>query len=340
MKFRVSPVTSFALSSIACIAIAGACLWDRDTIIDELQTKASQYDLVMGQFPSHGDVYYQSRISKLEAKPSLTKDEKNDLAVAYTRTKQFAKGLTQLKEILKDHPGDYASLSNMGVTYKKMGDYQKAATFMEKALKIKPEGHMGLGDWYLKRLQWSAKYELSGQPIPSVNFLGEDYSKIELRYFRKHKVTNERKSRATLLTKMIKNDRHFSDSYVVMGDLLLENADLNLALRCYLHALHLEHPNKTILSQRIGAILSHWKTAPYKPTTADATLSKAATEQNAMFLNELKQTEQWLADFHAAEASLVSKGKQPTFDETSAVLKTKRFRPKAPSNGSKIKTRR
>jgi len=84
--------------------IASACLWDRDTITDELQTRATQYDLVMGQFPSHGEAYYLKRIEKLEAsagKTPLLWNESNDLAVAYIRTKQFSKALLILKKIMR-----------------------------------------------------------------------------------------------------------------------------------------------------------------------------------------------------------------------------------------------
>ena len=70
---------------LACAGIATACLWDNDTVADELQTRATQYDLVMGQFPSHGKVYYLKRIENLEPeanKNALLWSESNDLAVA------------------------------------------------------------------------------------------------------------------------------------------------------------------------------------------------------------------------------------------------------------------
>jgi len=321
-------------------SILQACLWDRDTIIDELQTRASQYDLVMGQFPSHGDVYYEQRIRQLKAKALLSIEEQNDLAVAYTRTKQYTKGLALLNGILEQQPNDYASLSNIGVTYKKMGDYKNAASYMEKALKIKPEGHMGLGNWYLKRLQWSAKYQTPSKLTPDVNFLGEKYTDIELRYFERYKVTKERKTRANLITKLLKNDRHFADAYVVMGDFLLQNADLNIAMRCYLHAQHLEHPNKAMIQHRIESIIIHWKML--SPNTKNRTqiIATEFSKQKSIFLSELKQTSQWLVDFHTTEASLVRKGQHPSFDKTSESLKTKRFRPLAKKNTSKIDLRK
>ena len=315
---------------LACVGIATACLWDRDTIADELQTRATQYDLAMGQFPSHGKAYYFKRIEKLE--PAANKDtfawsERNDLAVAYIRTEQFAKAIPILAKNLKTKPRDYHTLSNFGVLYKKQGDYLNAANYMRKALQIKPEGHMGLGDWYLKRLEWSERYESNPSTKPDVNFLGEKYTVVNLKWPERRKFDDSAKQRAQYLTKLIKNDRHFSDGYLVMGDLLWQSGHLNLAMRCYQHAQHLKHPNPDALVQRIDAVIYHWDAKPYAPNHKVADLMNRRAAQKKIFLAELKQTEQWLSDFHAAETQLVEQGETPTFDQTSAHNKTKRFRP-------------
>ncbi|MGB0991237.1 MAG: tetratricopeptide repeat protein [Akkermansiaceae bacterium] len=324
--------------SILLVTSAAACLWDRDTITDELQTRATQYDLSMGQFPSHGDEYYFARIKKLRTQQkakSLTVDENNDLAVAYIRTKQFTTALALLNQNLKQLPNHYATLSNISILHKKQGSYTASVPYMKRALAIKPEGHMGLGDWYLKRLRWSAAHEKENgsedKPVPTKNFLGEAYSATDMRYVsppsRNRKEAN--KKRATYLTKLLKNDRHFPDAYVVFGDLLWQHAHLNLAMRCYQHALHLKHPNPQMVQSRIDAVIAHWGSAPYrshlKPSPAVLKQRKA---QKNKFLSELKQTEQWLANFHAAEANLVRQGKFPTFLETEATLKSSRHRPK------------
>ncbi len=323
---KLAPVVAF----LACAGIATACLWDRDTITDELQTRATQYDLVMGQFPSHGEAYYLKRIEKLEPganKDALLWSESNDLAVAYIRTKQFNKAVVILSRNLKAKPKDYHTLSNLGVLYKKQGDYGNAVDYMRNALKIKPEGHMGLGDWYLKRLEWSMRYETNPGVKPEVNFLGEKYAETYLKYLAVSKTSDADVKRAQYLTKLIKNDRHFADGYLVMGDLLWKFSHLNLAMRCYQHALHLGHPNPDVLIQRVDAIIHHWAAKPYSPERKMVGIEKRRAEQKKIFLTELKQTDKWLSDFHAAEARLVAQGKTPTFDQTAAQNKTKRFRP-------------
>ena len=306
------------------------------------QTCATQYDLVMGQFPSHGSAYYLKRIEKLEPgakKNALLWSESNDLAVAYIRTAQYDKGLVILNKNLKTAPKDYHTLSNLGVLHKKQGNYTQAAKFMRQALQIKPEGHMGLGDWYLKRLEWSERYESKPTVQPDVNFLGENYAALNLKWPSRRRVDDKIKQRAQYLSKLIKNDRHFSDGYLVMGDLFWQLCDLNLAMRCYQHAQHLKHPNSKVLTQRIDAIIYHWDAKPYTPSQQVSNLTRHRARQKEIFLAELKNTGQWLHDFHAAEAKLVQEGKTPTFDQTSARTQTKRFRPKG-NITSKVKLRR
>ena len=310
--------------------IASACLWDRDTITDELQTRATQYDLVMGQFPSHGEAYYLKRIEKLEAsagKNPLLWNESNDLAVAYIRTKQFSKALLILNKNHETKAEDYHTLSNLGVLYKKQGNYADAADYMRKALEIKPEGHMGLGDWYLKRLEWSKENESKSGMKPELNFLGEKYSALNLEFPWAKKNKDEDDLRAKYLTKLIKNDRHFSDGYLVMGDLLLRLGDLHLAMRCYQHAQHLKHPNPDELEQRIDSIIYHWANKSYSANYNVPDLEKRRATQKKTFLAELEKTEQWLSSFHAAESLLVERGETPDFSLTAKENQTKRFSP-------------
>ena len=74
----------------------GACAWDSDTLADKLATKegSSLYDLLVGQIPHHGEVYYRARIARLEPKEqagTATHEERNDLAVALMRVEAFGR---------------------------------------------------------------------------------------------------------------------------------------------------------------------------------------------------------------------------------------------------------
>ena len=156
----------------ASLSTAVSCLWDRDTLRDELKTETDTFDLITGQFPHHGDEYYRRRIEVLQANEAkLGLEERNDLAVAYIRLKRFDEGRAILLNNLKQEPGDYFTLSNLGVCAKKEGRFQKAADYIERALEVRREGHLGLGDWYLKRLRYRAALDANPEGVPKTNFL-------------------------------------------------------------------------------------------------------------------------------------------------------------------------
>ena len=233
-------------------------MWDRDTLKDESQLNASTFDLILGQFPHHGQAYYEKRILRLSklAKPKV--EDLNDLAVACVRLKRFEEGEGILTQALKIDPERYETLSNLGVTAKKSGDFKKGAEFIKQALAKKPEGHMGLGNWYLKALEWRAENEKKGEGNPpKSNFLGVAYSEsFDERAFGGGKAV---KARETELReeKMIRNDQSFADGFAVLGDRLVLEKDLNLAFLAYTRAMSLGHQNPVEIRRRRRTFLKH-----------------------------------------------------------------------------------
>ena len=112
--------------------IGRACLWDRDTLREEVLVRPTIWDLLLGQFPHHGDVYYQTRISRLQKAGQLEVLDLNDLAVAHVRLKEFEQAWKALNQAHKISPDHYETLSNMGVTAKKQGDFEKGAGFIQE----------------------------------------------------------------------------------------------------------------------------------------------------------------------------------------------------------------
>ncbi|WP_372367560.1 tetratricopeptide repeat protein [Candidatus Uabimicrobium sp. HlEnr_7] len=87
--------------SIVCICFwillhstAFACMWDDDTIQDELAVKGNTnvFDLITGQFAHHSKGYYEKKIQIISAKAKLFSNDHNNLAVAYIRLGQYEKG--------------------------------------------------------------------------------------------------------------------------------------------------------------------------------------------------------------------------------------------------------
>lgn len=289
-----------------------ACLWDRDTLKDELASNPGSLDLILGQFPHHGEVYYQTRRDRLRKKSSLDVDETNDLAVALVRLKGFEEGMDLLKAQLRKTPEHYATLSNVGVTAKKSGDFQKGADFIEKALNVKPGGHMGLGDWYLKALQWRVKFENAGQGnTPKVNFLLIPYeSGFPPKYYgtedtRIPEGYPVRKEHFSRFPQMVRNDQGFADGFAAFGDFLSLTGNLNLAFLSYTRAILLKHQNTAEMRRRRRKYLGHaefyiQKNRKLKGMTYWRSELAKAEER-------IKGALAWLEQFQSVEGELVQR---------------------------------
>lgn len=303
-----------------------ACLWDSDTIRDELKADPSVYDLITGQFPHHGDLYYEKRKEKLEGKPEKTHQDQIDLGVAYTRLKEFGKAESLFLSLLEKNPKEYEILSNLGVLYKKKEDYQKAHDYIKKALEIKPEGHMGLGDWYLKRIS----YSLNREGKENLNFLGEPYiTEQGMRVGAKQTLSVKEQKRRMQLLRLIHNDRHFPDTYFVLGDVLMRKGDLNLARRAFMKAQKLGHPRADVINKRLEVIEKHVKEAlSHDGKRVRGLLKKQKLESRESINQELKKGEAWINVFIEAENALVQKGYFPSFIQTEKTLNKKKHYPK------------
>jgi len=77
-----------------------ACLWDSDTIRDEIQARPSLFELVTGHLPHHGTAYYEARVDRLEPKRDRSREETNDLAVALIRLGRFDEAAAMILDAL------------------------------------------------------------------------------------------------------------------------------------------------------------------------------------------------------------------------------------------------
>jgi tetratricopeptide (TPR) repeat protein len=274
-------------------AVVYACAWDSDTLRDEAAANPNRFDILIGQFAHHGEPYYRHRISTLTEKKYLTPGQKNDLAVAYMRVGEFNTSEELLIEVLDEYPDHYAALSNRGVLAKKYGDLKTAIHFIEKALAESPAGHMGIGDWYLKMLQWRLA-EANGN-APDEPFVPH-WSNSNMRLG----------DYTDRLFDLIRNDQTFSDAYFVIGQLLDDHGDTQLAYIAYTRAKLLRHPESSKIEERIKNIEAHWNrnhTAIGRKT--------GLTEKKVIQM--LEAAEEWRIKYAQEEMNLSRKGITPSF---------------------------
>ena len=129
-----------------------ACINTSYSRTDEVEITNDLAHLIIGAFAHHGPAFFENEVKRCQAilaKDPNKFDARNDLGAAYTKLGRWKDAEQAFNENNRRHPNRYKTASNLGVLYKKMGEFDKARMWIEKALKIRPEGHMGLGDYYL-----------------------------------------------------------------------------------------------------------------------------------------------------------------------------------------------
>lgn len=342
MRLTLRTVTVGLGVALAAASAHALCIWDTDTIRDELQTKASDFDLITGQFPHHSKGYYEARVKQAEA--ALAKDPKsivarNDLAVALLKLGRYEESKAQFATIEAQQPGRYETLSNLGVLHKKWGKFAEASDYTAKALAIKPSGHLGLGDYYLKMLRWqAANSEPAPRRIqPQATYLGYKYTDSYYKVNGKHPNEAARQAHFEKIKALVRSDRTFADGQFVLGDLYHSKWDLNLAMWAYVRALDLGHPRADIITQRMGEIFKHWAEAA-KHKGGRKLESRESTV--GRMRSWLKTYTRWQSKFEAVEAELIAKDglAKVDFKRVEAELKRRKILRMRPAEAGIIRT--
>ena len=99
--------------------------------------------LIIGAFPHHGRAFYEHEVSRNQALLEKDPDDfvaRNDLASAYTKLQKWDLALEHFEENERLHPGRYETASNLGVLYKKKGEYETAAAASPRNQTGRPYG--------------------------------------------------------------------------------------------------------------------------------------------------------------------------------------------------------
>ncbi len=288
-KWRVG----FVCWAVFVLAVPGeACVNTKVSGKHEKQITGEAVKLIMGQFAQHGEAYWAGQ---LKYNTELLKEEpgnpehRNDLAVALLKLKRYDEAVAEFEKIEVANPGRYKTYSNLGVLYKKTGDFQKAAEYTRKALEVKPEGHLGLGDYYLQMLAWRADVASDPGTDPATNFLGIPYADGP------EAVKGSKAVNVNYLKTLIISDHHFSDVYLVLGDWYAASEEKELAARCYMRALQFKDETSTP-KEVIHSRLKNY-------------------EVNAqLFAQQQASAASWLELFSAAEADLVKNDPEVDFN--------------------------
>ena len=282
-----------------------ACLNTSYSRAEEKQLTGDLTKILSGQLAEHGEDFYRNQLLNLKEKlreNPYDVELHNDLGAAEIKLKNYDAALKRFQLIEELEPGRYKTAANLGVLFKKMGDYQSGAEFTEKALAIRPEGHLGLGDYYRRMLEWRAARKSGIVEIELTNFLGTPYSAGP------QAVAADPVTNMEYLVTLIKADRHFEDTYIVIGDLLFVEGDLQNAVRAYSKAGTMVEPDDLraeVIAGRIAAVERQWM---------DETLKDSRRKYDPSFERQLarerRQAEAWVKAFQRVESQMIASGRE------------------------------
>jgi len=280
-----------------------ACVNTRYSRDEERQITGETVKLIMGQFAHHGAAFYEDQL--LTTTAELEEDAgnveaRNDRAVAWLKLGQYEKAEREFQSIESSHPGRYRTHANLGVLYKKMRRYREAAGHVRHSLEIRPEGHLGLGDYYLRMIDWLGDRKAMATEAPLTNFLGTAYADGPLATG-----TNALARRDYLVT-LIKADRSFGDALLVLGDVLQAEGETELAYRAYHRARMLKHPADEELVRRMSDIYRKWR---QEARSRDGYIVLPSYRLEEQLNDEAGQAAEWVRVYERAEADLVASGR-------------------------------
>ncbi len=310
------------MKSLVVVLIAAGTLGCINTTYSrkhETQITDDLANLIVGQFPHHGKAFYEDQVKRtsaaLERNPADV-EARNDLAAAYLKLERWEDAEAEFEKIEQSHPGRYRTHANLGVLYKKMRQYDKAAHHIRKSLEIQPEGHLGLGDYYLRMLDWlkpapamdPVVAQAQGLPRlaqkrypeqPGRNFLGISYAN------KPGTVADDPLVNKEYLRTLIIADRTFADVYLVLGDVLAAEGDYQLAIRAYHRADSLGHPRPDVIDDRIDWIYTKWYG---QLARLDGYVVEPRMHAERFMQQELAGAATWVTAFESREADLIASG--------------------------------
>ncbi len=288
-----------------------ACINTSYSRNDEVEITSDLGHLIIGAFAHHGDAFYENEVQRcleiLEKKPNDF-TARNDLGAAYTKLARYEEAETEFKKNEELHPKKYETASNFGVLYKKWKKFDLAEKQIDSALKIKPGGHMGLGDYYLKMIQWMKENGAPTDPnsAPTQNFLGVAYADSPAK-------TAAVANKEYVIT-LIKNDMSFADAYMVLGDILFVEKDMQMAIRAYARANQLVERSendayRSIISNRMGNVHSYWS----DNKLPGYVIVNNPPQTYVAIYDEFDQAESWLNEYQRIEELAIQNGEDASF---------------------------
>jgi tetratricopeptide (TPR) repeat protein len=117
-----------------------------------------------------------AKLVKLSKERALTADEAADLGALYVRLGDVARAIEVLRPAQRDNPAHYHLAANLGTAWHLSGDYDKAASLLQTAVKLAPGKYQKAEELHLKLVRLRAREEKGAQGLDDlfgVQYVGE-----------------------------------------------------------------------------------------------------------------------------------------------------------------------
>lgn len=304
---------SASLAVLATCIVAVPCLWDSDTLDDELRGLPDAHRLMVGRWHRHGPAYYEERVRRLATGGELAFDDYDDLAVAYEHLGQRDEAVATMArkaQALRAHPDaahQYRYHANLGTFLAHRGDYAAALVELERAVALEPNAHFGRERFQIDAVRYVAAATKDPGLWERENFLtyaGYEMFVCPARSFTVGEVLGELDLDAAYqgIAGMLRfGGREGAELYRALGDVFARRRDLHLAWWAWQRALERGHPARDAIEAGIAALHSHWRETSViervvvPPNPSDFTRARANADA-------------WLAAYRDLEANAVAAG--------------------------------
>ena len=137
---------------IIFVSTVTACLWDTDTLNEEMSASPTAIELVTGAFPRHSETFYRWRIKDRTAKLEQGNDDPlhyDDIAVAHDKLHEQDKAIEWMKRKEEKYPGNYETYANLGTFHIHSGNFLEGIRYIEKALNLNSAAHFNREQYQL-----------------------------------------------------------------------------------------------------------------------------------------------------------------------------------------------
>jgi tetratricopeptide (TPR) repeat protein len=310
-----------AVLVVGTALVALACIWDSDTIDDELRGIPDLKRLASNRWYRHGETYYRARITSLAEKTDRTLDEDDDLAVAYERLGEREKALQILDEKFKRleaEPNEnhlYRYHANRGTVLAHSGRLEEALEELRLAVALNPEAHFGRETYQILLIEYVLKARDDSKMWETSNFLSYAHhpsmsggqfwlvpASFEPTFDATEKLDTAQMEQvfAGVAGMLRFGGKEGPELYRVLGDLSLSERNLNLAWYFYRMAVEKDHPASSTLQKQLQNIEKHWEEAGY-----------ATPMTQAHFSLVYENSQKWLRAFHRIEGTALEHGDDP-----------------------------